>query len=153
MVRASEKSNVIPSFAESLVDCRVPPGLGPDDVRERVTAVLGPLTGLVELEFAQRIVGNRSPSDSPLADAIRAWLAETDPEATLVPVVMSGFSDSHWFRKAFGAATVYGFCPQREIGEIRSKPLVHGADELASVADLELAASFYADLIRRLLDD
>ncbi len=151
MARASEKANVIPSLAESLVDCRVPPGLGPADVRERVTPLLGEHADSVEIEFVDETVGNRSPSRSPLADAIGEWLAASDPGATLVPVVMSGFSDSHWFRKAFSSAVVYGFCPQRVIGEIDSKPLVHGADELASVDDVELAASFYADLSRRLL--
>lgn len=151
MARASEKGNVIPSVAEALIDCRTPPSLGPDDVVDRVRPVLGDLADQVELEFVEQTVGNRSPSSSPLADAIAAWLAEADPEATLVPVVMSGFSDSHWFRKAFGSAIVYGFCPQREIGEIDSKPLVHGADELAAASDIELQASFYADLAQRML--
>ena len=62
---------------------------------------------------------------------------------------MPGFSDSHWFRKAFGAATVYGFCPQRAMACSRRAPLIHGADERAAVADIELAAGFYADLCRR----
>ena len=64
---------------------------------------------------------------------------------------MPGFTDSHWFRKAFGAATVYGFCPQRELDLFEAAPLVHGADERAAVADVELAADFYADLCRRVL--
>ena len=64
---------------------------------------------------------------------------------------MPGFSDSHWFRKAFGSATVYGFCPQRELGLFDAAPLIHGADERAAVADVELAAGFYADLCRRVL--
>jgi acetylornithine deacetylase/succinyl-diaminopimelate desuccinylase-like protein len=65
--------------------------------------------------------------------------------------VMSGFSDSHWFRQAFGSATVYGFNPQREIGELEATPLVHGADERAAASDVELAASFFADVAQRVL--
>ena len=149
--RASEKDNVIPSAAEVLVDCRVPPGMGADEVRERVDGVLGPLASEVAVEFAEVVVGNRSPLETPLAGAIRDWLADTDPGAELVPIVMPGFSDSHWFRRAFGAATVYGFSPQREFDLIRAEPLFHAADERAAVADIELAASFYADLPRRLL--
>lgn len=148
---ASHKDNVIPSRAEILVDCRVPPGAGPDEARERAEGVLGPLASELEIEFAEPVVGNRSPADSPLADAIGAWLAEADPGATLVPVVMPGFSDSHWFRRAFGAATVYGFCPQRELDLFAAAPLIHGADERAAVADVELAADFYTDLCRRVL--
>lgn len=150
-VRASEKDNVIPSIAEALVDCRVPPGMEPEEVRERIDAVLGPLAGEVEIEFAEVVVGSRSPLDTELAAAIRSWLAEADPGAELVPIVMPGFSDSHWFRRAFGSATVYGFSPQRELDLIRAEPLFHAADERAAVADVELAASFFADLPRRVL--
>jgi acetylornithine deacetylase/succinyl-diaminopimelate desuccinylase-like protein len=151
--RASEKANVIPSCAEALVDCRVPPGAGPDHVREVLEGVLGPLSDGLETDFEgqEQVTGNSSPADTPLFDEIAGWLAGSDPEATLVPIVMTGFSDSHWFRKAFGSATVYGFCPQRTYGLIEAFPLVHAADERAAVADLELAASFYSDICRRVL--
>ena len=149
--RASAKDNVIPSIAEVLVDCRTPPGSGPEEARSRAVELLGPLADSVEIEFVEEVVGNSSPFETPLAAAIADWVAETDPEATLVPIVMPGFSDSHWFRRAFGSATVYGFCPARELDLLASWPLIHGADERAAVADVELAASFYADLPRRVL--
>jgi len=113
--------------------------------------VLGPLADGLEIEFAEETVGNTSPPASPLRDAIGTWLAGADPGAELVPVVMPGFSDSHWFRNAFGAATVYGFCPQRQFGLLEAQPLVHNADERGAVADLEFAAGFYTDLCRRVL--
>jgi acetylornithine deacetylase/succinyl-diaminopimelate desuccinylase-like protein len=147
----SEKSNVIPAVAEVLVDCRVPPGGGTREAEARLAELLGPLAGTVETEFTERVTGNSSPARSPLADAIAASLAELDPEATIVPIVMPGFSDSHWFRKAFGSATVYGFFPQRELGLFEASPLIHGADERAAVNDIELATTFYVDLCRRLL--
>jgi len=150
-ISASAKDNVIPSRAEALVDCRVPPDKGPDAVRELVDEALGPFAGEIEVEFSEAVIGNRSPTDTPLAGAIAQWLATADPEAKLVPIVMPGFSDSHWFRRAFDAATVYGFCPQRELDLFRAAPLVHGADERAAVADVELATDFFIDLIRRML--
>jgi acetylornithine deacetylase/succinyl-diaminopimelate desuccinylase-like protein len=149
--QASQKDNVIPSHAEILVDCRVPPGLGSAEAEASANALLGPLAGGVEIEFTERISGNSSAVSSPLADAIGASLAELDPDGTLVPIVMPGFSDSHWFRKAFGSATVYGFCPQRELGLFDAAPLIHAPDERAAVADIDLAASFYANLCRRVL--
>jgi acetylornithine deacetylase/succinyl-diaminopimelate desuccinylase-like protein len=150
-VRASEKDNVIPSLAEALIDTRVPPGQGPDDAHERAVALLGPLAEGLEIDFVDRVVGNSSPFETPFADTIAAWLDKSDPDATLVPIVMPGFSDSHWFRKAFPEATVYGFHPARTLSLFESTPLIHSADELAAVADIELAASFYADLIHRVL--
>ena len=150
-IEASAADNVIPASAEVVVDCRVPPGLGAEHVLERVAQIIGPHDPNVELEFDDQTVGNESPYETELADAIREWLGEVDPEATLVPTVMPGFSDSHWFRKAFGATVVYGFHPQRELDMHRAAPLVHGADEGAAVADVELAADFYAWLAQRIL--
>jgi acetylornithine deacetylase/succinyl-diaminopimelate desuccinylase-like protein len=150
MVSASEKENVIPSRAQTLVDCRVPPGMDEPEVRRRVEELLAG-SGDFEIEFTEHVVGNRSPSSTPLADAILQTLDELDPGAALVPIVMPGFSDSHWFRKAFGAATVYGFCPQREMSLAEAGPLIHGADERIDSADVELAAEFYSRLCRRLL--
>ena len=150
-VKAGEKANVIPSSAEVLVDCRVPPGRDADWARGRIEAALG--EGDYELEFSEGVIGNRSPFESPLADAIRAWLAEADPGAELVPMAMPGFSDSRWFREAFGSAVVYGFCPHRAIGLLEAAPLIHGADERVPAADVELAASFFADLATRMLSE
>jgi acetylornithine deacetylase/succinyl-diaminopimelate desuccinylase-like protein len=148
---ASRKENVIPSRAEVLVDCRVPPGMGRSEALEQARAVLGETGEGLEFEFTQMVVGNRSPADSPLARAIEEWLAEADPAATLVPIVMAGFSDSHWFRRAFDSAVVYGFCPQREMALPEAMPLVHGADERAAVADIHLAARFYLDIVQAVL--
>jgi acetylornithine deacetylase/succinyl-diaminopimelate desuccinylase-like protein len=152
---ASDKDNVIPSHAAALVDCRTPPGLGQDEVRALATEVLGPLADRVEIDFTEEagdaLIGNSSPGGTKLAGFVADWLARAHPGATLVPIVMSGFSDSHWFRKAFGSAIVYGFCPQREIGELEATPLVHGADERAAISDIELAASFYAEIAQRVL--
>lgn len=150
-VSASQKSNVIPSRAEALIDCRVPPGDGPGDVQPLVEAILGDLAAEVEIEFVEPVVGNRSPAQSPLTEAIAASLEQVDPGATLAPTVMPGFSDSHWFRKAFPEATVYGFSPQHELDLLAATPLIHGADERTAVADVELAATFFADLSRRML--
>jgi acetylornithine deacetylase/succinyl-diaminopimelate desuccinylase-like protein len=146
--RASTKANVIPSQAEALVDCRVPPEWGEPEVRERLTKLLG--QGDWEVKFETRITGNRSAPESPLADAISDWLGQADPGAAVVPAVMPGFSDSHWFRKKF-ASVAYGFCPQRTLSFGELAPLIHGADERIPVADLELAAQFFHDLPQRVL--
>ena len=124
---------------------------GSGEAREDAQALLGEAAEGLELEFKDSVVGNRSPADSPLATAIEEWLARADPAATLVPVVMAGFSDSHWFREAFDSAIVYGFCPQREMALPESTPLIHGADERAAAVDIDLAARFYLDIVQAVL--
>ncbi len=147
--KAGKKANVIPSEAEALIDCRVPPGFDQTEARKQLAALIG--EGDYEVEFSEAVVGNSSPMESPLADAIRDWLAEADPEAGIAPTVMPGFSDSNPFRTAFPDAIVYGFCPHREVDLFEAAPLIHGADERVPVSDIELASRFFYDLPQRLL--
>ena len=147
MAHASDKINVIPSRASVKVDCRVPPGLGEDAARRRIAEVLGD----AEIEFTERVIGNASPPGSPLMDAISRWVAQHDPGAETVPVILPGFSDSRWYREAFPDCIAYGFFPQRHMTLLETAPLVHNADERIDVRDLGFAAGFYADIARELL--
>jgi acetylornithine deacetylase/succinyl-diaminopimelate desuccinylase-like protein len=151
-ISASEKINVIPSRAELKVDCRVPPGLGEQEVRAGIAEVLGEEDGAAwRIEFIEQVVGNRSPVDSPLMDAISEWIAERDPGAQAVPVVLPGFTDSRHFRMAFPECVAYGFFPQRHQSLLQTAPLIHGADERIDVRDLAFATELFEDLAVRIL--
>jgi acetylornithine deacetylase/succinyl-diaminopimelate desuccinylase-like protein len=150
IVSAGEKINVIPARAELRVDCRTPPGMGAEATLERVREVLGDVDGL-EIEFLEQVVGNRSPMESPLMDAIGDWVADHDPGAQAVPVALPAFTDSRWWRAAFPDCVAYGFFPQRHQTLYETWPLVHGADERIDVRDLGFAAAFFHDLPGRLL--
>jgi acetylornithine deacetylase/succinyl-diaminopimelate desuccinylase-like protein len=165
-IRASEKINVIPSSAELKVDCRVPPGLGEDEVRRGIAEVLEPIyTGNEtregegidshppwRIDFTERIVGNRSPIESQLMDAIAAWVKEHDEGADVVPVILPGFTDSRHFRDAFPECVAYGFFPQRHQTLFETQPLIHAADERIDARDLAYATEFFRDLALRMLD-
>jgi len=149
IAQGGKKANVIPSEAEALIDCRVPPGYGEDEALAALRSLIGEDDYTVE--FSEAVVGNSSPMDSPLADAIRGWLADADPGAEIAPIVMPGFSDSNPFRTAFPDAVVYGFCPHREAELLQAAPLIHGADERVPVSDTELSARFFYELPQRML--
>ena len=149
-ISASQKINVIPARAELEVDCRVPPGMDGEATMRRVHEVLGDTDG-IEVSFMDEVTGNRSAIDSPLMDAIRAWLGESEPGAEAIPIVFPGFTDSRWFRAAFPDCVAYGFFPQRHQTLYDAAPLIHSSDERIDVRDLGIAASFFADLPRRLL--
>jgi acetylornithine deacetylase/succinyl-diaminopimelate desuccinylase-like protein len=150
-ISASEKVNVIPSRAQLKVDCRVPPGLGEDVVRRAIEEVLGSGEDGFRVSFDEQVVGNGSPLDSPLRDAIDGWIAANDPGAETVPVILPGFTDSRWFRRAFPDCVAYGFFPHKHQTLFDAAPLVHGADERIDVRDLGFAAAFFADTARTLL--
>lgn len=143
-ISASEKINVIPSRAELKVDCRVPPGLGEEEVRRGIAEVLG--SDGFRIDFTERVVGNRSPMRSQLMDTIATWIAERDPGAEVVPVILPGFTDSRHFRAAFPECVAYGFFPQRHQSLLHTAPLVHSADERIDVRDLAFATEFFTDL-------
>jgi acetylornithine deacetylase/succinyl-diaminopimelate desuccinylase-like protein len=153
-IAASEKINVIPSRTVLKVDCRVPPGLGEPEVRRAIAEVLGSEMDShppFRVDFTERIVGNRSPMESPLMDAISEWVSANDPGAVTAPTILPGFTDSRHFRAAFPECVAYGFFPQRHQSLLESSPLVHGADERIDARDVAFAAQFFADLARHLL--
>ncbi len=160
-ISASEKINVIPSSAELKVDCRVPPGLGEEEVRRGIAEVLDPARPAPDgasgaqrmdshtpwkIDFTERMVGNRSPIESPLMDVIVAWVAEHDAGAEVVPVILPGFTDSRHFRAAFPECVAYGFFPQKHQTLFETQPLIHAADERIDVRDLVFATEFFRDL-------
>jgi acetylornithine deacetylase/succinyl-diaminopimelate desuccinylase-like protein len=151
MAHASDKINVIPARAYVKVDCRVPPGHDEETASKRIEEVLGGRTPEFEFEFTETVVGNSSPVKTELMSAIERWVAQNDSDATTVPVILPGFSDSRWFREAFPECVAYGFFPQRYQNLLDSAPLVHNADERIDVRDLGFAARCYADLARELL--
>jgi acetylornithine deacetylase/succinyl-diaminopimelate desuccinylase-like protein len=154
-ISASEKINVIPSKAVLKVDCRVPPGFGEDRAKRAIAEVLGPETdpdSPFEIEFTERIVGNRSPIETPLMDAISEWVSEHDPGARTAPTMLPGFTDSRHFREAFPDCVAYGFFPQRYQTLQETMALMHAADERIDARDLALATEFFRDLALRMLD-
>jgi acetylornithine deacetylase/succinyl-diaminopimelate desuccinylase-like protein len=147
MIRASEKENVIPSRCTVRVDCRVPPGMGEEHVRRRVEELLGPQGEAgYGLEFSEEVVGNSSAAESDLAGFLRSFIGGTDPGARLLPLVLTGFTDSHWFRKAFPECVAYGFFPQRAMSRWDTMPLIHAPDERIAIDDIAFASRFFSEL-------
>jgi acetylornithine deacetylase/succinyl-diaminopimelate desuccinylase-like protein len=150
MASASQKINVIPAHAELRVDCRVPPGMGGEATMSRILELLDGADGL-EIEFTEQVVGNRSPVDSPLMDAISGWVGEQDASFETVPTILPAFTDSRHWRAAFPDCVAYGFFPQRHQTLYDTWPLIHSNDERIDVRDLGYAAGFFHELPRRLL--
>ena len=139
MVSASQKRNVIPSLCEVTVDCRLLPGQDHAEAESLIRELLG--EGDWEFEWVEGFGGTRSPLGGPLWDTIEAWVAATESEAAVAPICLSGFTDSHWLRAAFGTVA-YGFFPLRYMDPELATRLVHSADERVRVDDLELGVEF-----------
>jgi acetylornithine deacetylase/succinyl-diaminopimelate desuccinylase-like protein len=146
---ASEKINVIPAHAELEVDCRTPPGMRREEVQARIREVLG--ADGYRLTFFEEVVGNSSPTDTPLYRAIERWIAANDPGARIVPTMLPAFTDSRTFRAAFPDCVAYGFFPHRHMTLQDTWPLLHAADERIDARDVGFATACYRDVTKELL--
>ncbi len=145
---ASGKRNVIPGVCEIVCDCRILPGESQSEVEALIHEKLG--RDGYELDWLGAAEGGtRSAFETPLWDVIERFIAEEDPQATLVPVLLPGFTDSHFLRRAFGTIA-YGFFPMRAMDADLAARLVHSADERAAVDDLELGTRFLVHAAREL---
>jgi acetylornithine deacetylase/succinyl-diaminopimelate desuccinylase-like protein len=150
MANASQKRNVIPATCDITVDSRLLPGMTTDEQQEIVREVLG--DGDYELTSLEAHGGTRSDIGTPLWDAVSAWVERVDPGARPAPVCVAGFTDSHWFREAFGTVA-YGFFPSRVMPIETAARLIHSADERVPVDDLELGVSFLRHAAQSLLSN
>jgi acetylornithine deacetylase/succinyl-diaminopimelate desuccinylase-like protein len=139
MITASQKRNVIPAVCDVVVDSRLLPETTTAEQHAIVRGVLG--DGDYELEELEAHGGTRSPIESPLWDAVADWVSDVEPGAKPAPMCVAGFTDSHWFREAFGTVA-YGFFPSRVMPAELAARLIHSADERIPVEDLELGVSF-----------
>jgi acetylornithine deacetylase/succinyl-diaminopimelate desuccinylase-like protein len=139
MIEASKKRNVVPALCEIVVDSRLLPGQSPEEARALLDGVIG--RDEWDYELIEAHGGTRSQAAGPLWDAVASFVAETEPDARVVPIGCPGFTDSHWLRDAFGTVA-YGFFPMRTMDPEVAALLVHSADERAHVDDLQLGVDF-----------
>jgi acetylornithine deacetylase/succinyl-diaminopimelate desuccinylase-like protein len=132
MLHGSDSPNVVPAEASATIDARLLPGEScPAFVDRMAGAIDDPIVALdVTLDFPAAA----SPVDSPLMHAIERVAARAKPEGLVVPRVISGFTDAHYFR-ALGI-TAYGFVPRRL--RLQDSLGIHGPNERISLDNLAL---------------
>jgi acetylornithine deacetylase/succinyl-diaminopimelate desuccinylase-like protein len=141
ILRAGEKTNVIPSVAEAQVDCRILPGETPETLRGQLEAVLAECPG-VEIELGMSGQPTESPVDTDLAGAIRRSIARHAPEARTIPYLVPGATDSRFLRPR--GVVAYGFCPLLPGEDVRS---IHGNDERVGVRSIEFGLRVLWDVV------
>jgi acetylornithine deacetylase/succinyl-diaminopimelate desuccinylase-like protein len=137
----SSARNVMPGRATVECDCRILPGDTPETLEAELRAALGDDIPY-EIDFPEQIVGGSVASvDTPLYRVCQEFLDQRDPGATLLPTLSTGFTDSHFLRRAFGT-TAYGFWPVRHTPNDVLYSGVHNRDERIHVDDLGYGLEF-----------
>jgi acetylornithine deacetylase/succinyl-diaminopimelate desuccinylase-like protein len=134
VVRAGNKTNVIPGVAEFEIDGRTLPGQTDEDLLRELRAVLGPDVELEVIKSCPPTV--TEPVASPVFDSIKHHVEQREPDATVIPYLIPGFTDAKYVSQM--GARWYGFSPVKiEKGSgIRFADMFHGHDERVPVAGL-----------------
>jgi len=127
MLKAGYKANVIPATAESVVDCRILPGRQAAFEQE-VDELIGPD---VTREWITELPSYETTFDGDLVDAMNGAILSVDPEARIVPYMLSGGTDA----KAFARLGIrcFGFAPLQLPPDLDFTALFHGVDERVPV--------------------
>ena len=137
VLSGSEKTNVIPRTASAELDCRLLPGEEPAAFIETVRRVIDDPE--VSIDVLLNFPPSASPTTTPLYAALQALAAHE--HLPVVPSVLTGFTDSHYFREK--GIPSYGFAPFVLTEDEGSRE--HGLNERLSTGNLR-------DGTRRLLD-
>ena len=145
VLQASAKTNVIPQTASAELDCRLLPDQDPQQFIDGVRRTLDDPSIQVE------VLLNFPPSSSPTATKLYSVLGRmaAAEKAAIAPTVLTGFTDSHYFREK-GIAS-YGFTPFA-LDEEESKR-EHGINERLSVRNLREGTEKLFLLLRALDDE
>ena len=149
MIQAGTKENIIPERCEAVIDCRLLPGQTSQDLLETISQAIGGLND-VQIEPIQADPGSISPTDTELYGAIAKTMEEIDPGCQLIPYMVSGGTDSRFFRQQ--GIPAYGFLPLRtDLPFSEMLSIVHGRNERISQENLLLATKFFYRLVKRML--
>ncbi len=144
MLDSGYKHNVVPGEATASVDGRFLPGY--ED--EFFATLRDLLPDNVSYELLVHDKALSTPFDGPLVEAMSASLLAEDPDATVLPFMMSGGTDA----KAWNDLGIrcFGFSPLRLPADLDFTGLFHGIDERVPVDALEFCARVFDDFLDRI---
>jgi acetylornithine deacetylase/succinyl-diaminopimelate desuccinylase-like protein len=141
---SGHKINVIPDLARAEVDIRLLPGQSVEKMIDHVRKVLA--DEAVEIDRSRAFGPSESPQDNLYFGIIRDVLQGAFPDAIVAPVMMTGTSDSRFFREK--GIPSYGVMPV--LIPMEHLAMVHGVDEMISVENLIRGAEVMTALVKRL---
>ena len=144
VLEGSQRTNVMPAEARAELDARLLPG---ESCEEFITGIRRLIDDpQIALEPLLSFEAGSSPVDTELFRAIEAAAAGADPPSIVVPRMIAGFTDAHYFRDL--GIVAYGFVPRRlRPHETRG---IHGPNERVSIDNLELGVDTLVEILRKL---
>jgi acetylornithine deacetylase/succinyl-diaminopimelate desuccinylase-like protein len=142
-LRAGQETNVIPSTAEATLDGRTLPGFDTEAFIAEIAAVIGPGYEYEPFNVSPPI---QTPHTTPLFELMARTLRRYDPQAPVVPHIMSGATDAKYLAKL--GVPSYGFMPMKLPPGFNFMSLFHAHDERAPVEGLGWGLRVLYDVVR-----
>jgi acetylornithine deacetylase/succinyl-diaminopimelate desuccinylase-like protein len=143
VLAGGSRTNVVPGTARAELDARLLPGERCEDFTRAIREVIS--DEQVEIETLLSFPSRSSSADTALFRAIERVAANRDPDALVIPRMIGGFTDAHWFRER--GIIAYGFVP-RSLSSKDSRG-IHGADERVSIENLTNGVSVLIEIIEQ----
>jgi acetylornithine deacetylase/succinyl-diaminopimelate desuccinylase-like protein len=131
VLAGSPKTNIIPASAVAEIDSRLLPGDNPPEIITSLRKVINDPG--IKVEVLLNFPAESSPHKSFMMTAL-GRLADSD-RAALVPMMIAGFTDSHYFRQK--GVDSYGFIPI-EVPQTAQRG-AHGINERIPIKELGAA--------------
>ncbi|CCC81498.1 M20 family metallopeptidase [Thermoproteus tenax] len=122
VIKGGSKINMVPDYAELELDMRVPPGVSPSNVVDKLR---GELSGLAEVEVIDLSEPNYTSSGEMIVQLIRDGIAKQGAEPK--PIIITGATDGRYLRLRGIPTVVYG------PGDLT---LAHSYNEYVAIDDL-----------------
>ena len=144
-MQGSEKINVVPPEASAEIDCRILPDQDVDAfIAELNTVFDDPEIEIVRIMAFSPAV---SATDTDTYRALEAVTRKHFPQATVLPGMLNGFTDSHFFRDL--GILSYGFSPF--LIPLADQRGLHGNDERISVENIRRGTRVMRDVVHTLV--
>jgi carboxypeptidase PM20D1 len=137
---AGMKENLLPPYAQAIVNIRVLPGDDRKKVLERIEKIIAdPRIYIRELSGIASDPSPIAPRDTPEFKKIASAIRAVYPDALVAPGLVVGATDSRYFTGLTDA--VYRFSPHLLTQE--DLKLIHGVNERISIEGYRKAIEFY----------
>ena len=154
MMSAGHAPNALPQSAEANVNCRIFPGHSQEDIRLELVKLVDDPQLSVRYKSDAGVVSDRGsdrksitppPLRPDVMDSLRSVTAKLWPGAAVVPIMMTGASDSVYTMAA--GMPSYGICG---VAIERNDVRMHGKDERVAVESYYTGVQFYYDFLKAL---
>jgi acetylornithine deacetylase/succinyl-diaminopimelate desuccinylase-like protein len=141
----SNKINVVSPEVWAEIDCRMLPDQDPGEFVEELRSVFNDPAIAIEqiMAFSPAV----STTDTDLYRSIEGILQREYPDASIVPTVAAGFTDSHFFRDL--GIVSYGFAPT--LIPLADDGGVHGNNERISEENVRVGTRLMFEVVERVV--